>query len=119
MDERGRRKGLNEAVYREVNERLREMNEAFSQLTDRMDLICDCADGDCHERLSMTPTAYEALRSDPVLFVIVPGHESPSVEHVVELRDDYVVVRKWPGEPAELARATGAERSSAASDGGA
>ena len=107
MDERGRRKGVNEAVYREVNERLRDINETFAQLTDRVDLICECGNPECHERLSMTPPAYEALRADPVLFVIVPGHETPSVERVVELRDEYAVVRKWPGEPAELARATG------------
>ena len=110
MDERGRRIGLNEAVYREVNERLRDINEAFAQLTDTMDLICECGDAQCHERLAMTPTAYEALRADALLFVIAPGHETPEVERVVEAREDYEIVRKRAGEPAELARATDTSR---------
>lgn len=34
------------------------------------------------------------MRSDPTHFVIVPGHEIPGVEDVVELHERYHVVRK-------------------------
>ena len=36
IDERERRFGLNEALFREVNERLRGLNEAFGEVTNRM-----------------------------------------------------------------------------------
>ena len=106
MDNEGRRVGLNEAVYREVNERLRDVNQSFATLTDRMELICECGRADCEARLSMSPQDYEALRADPALFAIVPGHEAPSVERVVERRNGYAIVRKHAGAPTRLAEQT-------------
>ena len=36
MEERERRIGLNEAIFREANERIREVNETFATLTDEL-----------------------------------------------------------------------------------
>lgn len=95
MGEDVRRVGLNEAVFREVNERLRDLNQSFTTLTDRIDLICECADSSCAEHLSMSPAAYEALRADARRFVVVPGHElATEVELVVERHEAYVIVEK-------------------------
>jgi hypothetical protein len=100
-----RRVGLNEAVFREVNERLRDLNQSFTTLTDRMDLICECADAGCTAQVSMTPADYERLRSDARRFVVVPGHELAGVELVVERHDDYYLVEKT-GEAAQAAEET-------------
>jgi len=40
------------------------------------------------------------------LFLIVPGHDKPSVEDVVEQDGAFAVVRKRDGGPADLAAAT-------------
>jgi hypothetical protein len=52
----------------------------------------------------MPMDSYRELREDPTLFAIVPGHELPDVEDVVEERDAYSIVRKHEGDPAEIAR---------------
>ena len=106
MTERERRIGLNEAVYREVNEKLRTVNEVFATITDHFEIMCECGHQTCHERLSITPRAYEELRSDPGLFAIVPGHEIPDVEDVVAETEAYAVVRKHPGDPVKVAAQT-------------
>jgi hypothetical protein len=49
MDERERRIGLNEAVFREANERIREVNETFATLTDELLLVCECGQSTCAE----------------------------------------------------------------------
>ena len=103
MSERERRIGLNEAVYREVNEKLRAVNEVFATITDNFEIMCECGHSTCDDRLSIAPAAYEELRSDPVLFAIVPGHEIPDVEVVVARTDAYAVVRKRSGDPAKVA----------------
>ena len=83
MSERERRIGLNEAVYREVNEKLRAVNEVFATITDNFEIMCECGNSACDNRISIAPAAYEELRRDPVLFAIAPGHEIPDVEVVV------------------------------------
>jgi len=34
---------------------------------------------------------------DPALFIVVPGHEIPDVENIVERTDDFVLVKKNEG----------------------
>ena len=104
--ERARRIGLNEAVFREINERLNELAEKFSSPVEPIELVCECGNVHCDERLRVDGADYEALRSDSRLFAVVPGHEIEDVEDVVEHRDGYVVVRKHEGEPSRVARVT-------------
>jgi hypothetical protein len=103
MDERQRRVGLNEALFREVNERIEDLNRAFGELTDRMSVVCECGDARCHERLDVPIPEYERVRADATTFVLVPGHEDPTVETVVDRREDYFVVRKEGDEVERLA----------------
>lgn len=83
MDEQKRRIGVNEAVFREANERIEDLNEAFATVTDELVLVCECGDGECMEKISLTREEYEELRADPTQFAVVPGHEKPTVEEVV------------------------------------
>lgn len=97
MDERERRIGENEALFRQVNEQVESINETFSTLTDHMVIVCECGDRNCLEQIEISLEAYEALRSDPALFAIKPGHEIPDVEDVVSRNDRYWVVAKHAG----------------------
>jgi hypothetical protein len=106
MEERERRIGLNEAVFREANERIRELNETFATLTDELILVCECGHGTCAEQISMKPGDYEALRAQPADFAIVPGHEIPEVEKVISRGEEYVIVRKKEGIPRRVAEVT-------------
>lgn len=106
MDERERRIGLNEAVFREANERIEELNQTFATLTDELVLVCECGNSDCVEKISMGVAAYERLRANATHFAIVPGHEIPDVEEVVEHHDGYDVVSKGAGIPRHIAELT-------------
>jgi hypothetical protein len=106
VDERARRIGLNEAVFREVNERVDALNREFGVEDERLELVCECGDPSCVDRISMTTAAYTDLRSDSRLFAVVPGHELPEVETVVAERGDYDVVMKHSGVPARVAEQT-------------
>jgi hypothetical protein len=54
----------------------------------------------------VAPDEYRGVRADATLFFVKPGHDLPEAETVVEKTDRYWVVRKDPGGPADLARAT-------------
>ena len=103
MDRRAERVVLNEAAFREANEVLTSLADATP--TEDLDLVCECGHDDCIAKVAMTRTAYEELRSDPTLFAVVPGHEIPEVENVVEEREGYDVVRKH-GEAHAIAEET-------------
>jgi hypothetical protein len=103
-DERAARFARNQALYREVNERVQAINEAFESLLPLGDWVCECANPECAERLSLTHEEYEALRADGSRFAVASGegHVFPEVEDVVERHERYWVVEKQ-GVAAELA----------------
>jgi len=74
----------NEALFREVNERVEEVGERAG--LDMIDFICECGDADCTAAISLTESEYEQIRTDPVLFAILPGHAIPEIEDVVRGR---------------------------------
>jgi hypothetical protein len=107
MNERTRRVGLNEAVFREVNEQVESLNRGLAHISDnQMHIVCECGDLICVDRLVVPMRKYEEVRSDPALFFIKPGHDKPDVEAVVDRADSYEVVRKRAGDPAQLAGET-------------
>lgn len=93
-DERARRIGLNEAVFRAVNEEIEALADRFGLTGETLDLICECGNASCAARIRVGHDDYLALRGDPATFAVVPGHEIADVEDVVAHRGDYVVVRK-------------------------
>ena len=76
MGERERRIGENEALFRQVNERIKELNRGFSAVLERGDYLCECGDEACIERVSLTPEEYERVRSEPTDFVVNAANRS-------------------------------------------
>lgn len=106
MSERARRVGLNESLFRTVNEEVHDVNERFAVVAQPMSVVCECERTDCYERIELQLEEYERIRSDPTFFVVKPEHDAPDVESVVERHEAYWIVRKHEGEPAEIARRT-------------
>jgi hypothetical protein len=106
VDERARRIGLNEAVFRQVNERIQELADTFGLSDEKLDLICECGNASCGSRIEMDHRDYEALRSDSATFAVVRGHEILDVEEIVSRHKTYDVVRKRAGDAREVAEQT-------------
>lgn len=104
VDERERRLVQNEALYREVNERIRA--HAREQLPGEAEhlyeFICECSNIDCNLLLGLPLGDYERVRADARRFIVAPGHHLPDIERVVEQRAGYSVVEK-EGEAGEVA----------------
>ena len=103
-DERTRRIGENENLFRTVNDKLEGLNESFGIVSDEFTVVCECGDAMCVGRFTMSRDDYVGLRADSTLFAIAPGHEAADVEDVVAKTTDYWIVRKQLGAPAELAK---------------
>ena len=106
MDERGARVAKNETVFRNVNERIEQLNESLATVTDTFEVICECGDSGCVTQISIATDAYERVRTDANLFIVAPGHEISEIEDIVDRQSVYHVVRKHPGLPARIAEET-------------
>jgi hypothetical protein len=82
----------NEAFFRQVNERIKDVAGGFGG--DRFEFLCECSDPGCTERITLTIEEYEAVRANPTRFVLARGHIAPEIEHVIERREDHVVIEK-------------------------
>ena len=98
MDERRKeRLARNEAAFRKVNEAMGGRAE-LAPTDGRSAYLCECGALGCNLLLELTVEEYEAVRANPRRFFLVPGHEEPEVESVVDRQDRYFVVEKHPGE---------------------
>jgi len=100
-----RRQIENEAVFRNMNEQVQvgldelkyqaEQEGETIQITDTpLHFYCECSDENCQERVVLKPSTYKNIHSDRKQFIIKPNHEVPDIEEVVDVIDDYLVVRK-------------------------
>jgi hypothetical protein len=95
----------NQALFREVNERIRELAAHYATIDpQQLELVCECSNESCVMLLPIALIDYENVRAHPARFVIYPGHEIPEVEKVVELTAAYEVVEKFD-EAAEVVTA--------------
>jgi hypothetical protein len=106
VNERERRIGENESLFRSVNEQVRGISSTLSVEANTMRAVCECGTQSCLEHVELELGEYERVRADPTLFLIRPGHEFLEAEEVVSRGDRYWIVKKDPGGPAALARET-------------
>lgn len=86
------RKATTEAIFRNVNERIAESAERFD--AEEAEFVCECSEQSCTHRVAASLGDYERVRSEATRFLLVPGHEDPSIERVVERRRRFSVVEK-------------------------
>ena len=102
--DRAARAGRNQALFREINERVRDLNDTFTAITPVGEWICECANDTCVEQVEMTLDEYEAVRASGTHFFVSPddAHVWPDVERVRMRNDRYWIVEKV-GDSGELA----------------
>jgi hypothetical protein len=93
----------NEEVFRSINERIDEGAKKHG-VEQPLPFHCECAKDDCVEKIELPPTEYDRVASHFARFIVVPGHEEPSVETVVDHHGSYLVVEKTGEARAEIER---------------
>jgi hypothetical protein len=85
-------------LIREVNERIADIfartEDVFVGEDSFTEFLCECSNGHCTATVPISLLEYKGIRSSPRLFVLLPGHESPEVERVVESHASFSLVEK-------------------------
>jgi hypothetical protein len=83
-----------QSLFREVNERAKSLAESFEERQEIHTFVCECANTQCVEQISLPVKDYEAIREHPNRFIVVPRHVFPEVEDVISENNGYVLVAK-------------------------
>lgn len=81
-----------EALFRNVNEEIKEASDRFA--ADVGEFVCECGDPTCTQHVEVPLEEYEDVRQDPTRFLVLPGHVKGPVERVVERNRRYSVIQK-------------------------
>jgi hypothetical protein len=94
-----RRAAKNQSLFRNINERVNDINKAHDLWVTLSDWLCECPAQKCTTRIALTPQQYEAIRVNPTHFIVAPSREHlvPDVERVIKRRERYWVVEKLGG----------------------
>ena len=90
-------KAMTQSLYREVNERIKEVNAQRGLPDLPEELICECAKAECTQLVRMNAVEYHGLRMHSTWFVVAPleDHFFPEVERIVAKNGHYWVVEKF------------------------
>jgi hypothetical protein len=84
----------NQILFREVNERVRDVAAPLLTAREEAEFLCECGDDACLETIRLDLTEYDAVRASPQRFVMVPGHEDGIGEATVHANGRFVVVER-------------------------
>jgi hypothetical protein len=94
LRERERRAARNQLLFREVDERIASLAErALLPEIAPIEVTCECVDMSC-TRVQIPLHEFAEIDRATNRFLVVPGHELPDVEDVVERRDRFLIVSK-------------------------
>ncbi len=90
----------NERLMRSGNKKIQRMIENHTpkdeQTNLEVDFECECSSLSCNERIALTVDEYEKLHKHKKQFVLVKGHEIPTIEKIVKDKDSFIIVEKLP-----------------------
>jgi hypothetical protein len=83
----------NESNFRRANENLERTAQSLLLGEEPTPYLCECENPRCTDVVMLDRSDYEAVRSNPRRFFIVPGHDAPE-DSVVDEHDGFHVVEK-------------------------
>jgi hypothetical protein len=87
------RAARNEEVFRKVNEGIAAGGEQFS-VSGTLPFHCECDRTSCLDTIEIAHARYEQIVRERYCFVVIPGHEDPRIERIVETESGFLVVEK-------------------------
>jgi len=107
-----RKMAENEVIFRNHNEAMQagmkqlvalaneeNQTDIVRDIDNELYFYCECSDEKCKERILLRPSEYDKLHKTQKNFVIVIGHEVPSIERVIKKTPTYEVVEKYVTPP--------------------
>jgi hypothetical protein len=102
-----RRKAENEVIFRRHNEAIKKDFDEIKRIAKEDDqehlvpkidvalrFYCECSDENCRMRVALQADEYNRIHKNRHHFVIIPGHETQTIEKIINEEDNYTIVEK-------------------------
>jgi hypothetical protein len=95
VSEEQRSADMPQRLFRDVNERIRHLNELFSSSV-KISWFCECANGECFETVDLLLADYDDVQRHADRFLVAPNaaHVSVEIENVIERQHSHWVVQQ-------------------------
>ena len=80
-------------TFARANEHLRLTAEKY-EFDQAVPFLCECSEISCTEPVRLSLTSYRDARAEPGTYILLPGHEDPRTERIVDRRDGFALVEK-------------------------
>ena len=97
------RQTRNQALFREVNERIAELLTRLDREATTQSFICECSHTGCAQMITVPLATYSRVRDDPAVFLLAVGHQDPGHEEVIEDLGTYLIAKTRPGIASQVA----------------
>lgn len=87
------RAAKNESLFRDVNERILELEQGFG-VAEQIGFVCECSRLGCTTAVQATVDEYRRAHDEPTHFLIAHGHIDPDYERIVLQTERFTVVEK-------------------------
>jgi hypothetical protein len=85
----------NRTLFREVNERIRDVNARFGASEGMYLALCECERAGCTAHVEVSAAVHAEICADPGRFIVAPGHEV-ATETVLAEASTYSIVAPLP-----------------------
>ena len=75
-----------------MNARIRSLNERFGIDRPSYEVLCECGQDSCVQRIEVPVAVFAEVHADARTFIVAPGHRSSEPEHVVAEASGYWIV---------------------------
>lgn len=89
----------NEMLFRSTNREVqrrvkRDLAAKQEPATLELHFYCECSRFYCRDRIKLSVDEYESATENERQFIVLPGHENPTVEKIIRKAAGYTVVEK-------------------------
>ena len=89
-----KKESRNQVLFREVNDRVRDVLAPLLTADEGAEFLCECGDEVCLESIQLDLAEYDAVRVSPHRFFMVPGHENGNGDAIVQRNGRFVVIER-------------------------
>lgn len=103
MSESQHKRIVNEQLFKAANQHTKQLVERVltieSQTFMPVRFVCECSDSECSRPIELSVEEFKLVHQYRNRFIVIPGHEAPDIEEVMDRHDHYWIVEK-PAIPA-------------------